>query len=860
MAPAKETRKAPRKKKRKPPLSANPKRRRIRPVGALVTLLLGTLFLGSLLFYHPSQDPGLSTEAEPNEVVGNVGVAIAKHSLSYFGLAAWLIPLLFFWMSYLFLFRRGYMVNSARCSSALLTLVSFAGIFEFIGNRIWRDYHQAFPGGHNYFRQFGMGGYFGELIFQDTIATQMGIWFGFLLLLVIFTLGVLLTFTNRIQDFFFSIRDRGADWKKNRKRRAEERKEERRLAEKERRQKREEEKKKRAEARKRAGEQKKNPRTKPEKTQEPKPPEEKPVKEKPSKEKPDLLAGVGAPPPASRKTEPEPEPVAPPEPKPEAEAPKVPAEELKIVAGAQTEKATDVIPVSDDEYTFPTLELLQESQQITEESVQDHYEVAESLKETLAQFKIEVELGEIHTGPVITRYEVAPAAGVRVEKIASLDKNIAMSLKADSVRILAPVPGKGVVGVEVPNKRPQSVCLRDIIETRDWVDSKAEIPVVLGKEVSGKPIITDLTKMPHLLIAGATGAGKTVCINAIIGSLLYSKTPAELRFIMVDPKIVEMQAYNVLPHMLIPVVTEPKKVPAALKWLLREMERRYQLFATLGVRNIAGFNAKIMKNREEAERAAALEAELTPEERAATAEAQAAPDTDLEVPNEKIPYIVCIVDELADLMMVAPADIETCVARLAQLARAAGIHLVIATQRPSSDVITGVIKANLPTRIAFKVASNTDSRVILDSKGAEALIGRGDMLFTPPGSTSMVRAQGAFVSDEEIAEMVEYIQDHNEPVEYASAVQEQIENADQDAGVDAASSSGEEEDGDAALVDEAIEVLRATKRASTSMLQRRLRIGYNRAARVMELLEDRGIVGPENGSSPREILVDLDSL
>lgn len=847
MPPAKDKRK-PQKKTRKRKLTADPKRRRLRPLSFLISFALGILLLASLVFYHPAQNPENSTQPLENEFVGALGVRIADIQLNLFGLGAWFLPLLLFWAAYLFLFRRGYMVNSARCSAAAITLISLSGIFEFIGTKIWKNYAGAFPGDHNYFQQFGMGGYFGQLFFQDTIASQVGVWLGALLLIAIFIIGTLLTFTNRIQDFFLGIQDWWENRKKERLLRKQQKKEQKKLSAEERKQERERLKKEKSEEKKakKAGAEKREV--------EPK-----------SKEKPDLLAGVGQSQPETKAKpepvpEPEPEPKPEPEPEPEPKVKREPPDDLKIVAGAKTEKATDVIPVSSDDYTFPTLELLQESNELQEESIQDHFEIAETLKETLAQFKIEVELGEIHTGPVITRYEVAPAAGVRVEKIASLDRNIAMSLKADAVRILAPVPGKGVVGVEIPNKRPQSVCLRDIIETRDWVDSKAEIPIVLGKEVSGKPIITDLTKMPHLLIAGATGAGKTVCINAIIASLLYSKTPSDLRFIMVDPKIVEMQAYNVLPHMLIPVVTEPKKVPAALKWLLREMERRYQLFASLGVRNIAGFNAKILKNKEEAARAEAMDAELTPEERAATAEASAAPQEDLEIPTEKIPYIVCIVDELADLMMVAPADIETCIARLAQLARAAGIHLVIATQRPSSDVITGVIKANLPTRIAFKVASNTDSRVILDSKGAESLIGRGDMLFTPPGSTSMVRAQGAFVSDEEIADVVEYIQTQNEPVQYASSVQEHIENADQDGGAGPGSGGGDDEDGDNALVNDAIDVLKSTQRASTSMLQRRLRIGYNRAARVMEMLEDRGIVGPENGSSPREILVDLESL
>jgi S-DNA-T family DNA segregation ATPase FtsK/SpoIIIE len=396
--------------------------------------------------------------------------------------------------------------------------------------------------------------------------------------------------------------------------------------------------------------------------------------------------------------------------------------------------------------------------------------------------------------------------------------------------------------------------MRDIVESKAWAEAKAEIPIVLGKDVTGKPIVTDLTKMPHVLIAGSTGSGKTVCINAIIASLLYHSGPEDLRFIMVDPKVVEMQTYNALPHMLIPVVTEPKKVPGALKWLIAEMEHRYQVFAKTNVRNIAGFNAKLLKDKEEQARAEAMDAEMSAEERAAVNSIEVPRDDDaFEVPKKKLPYIVCVIDELADLMMVAPADIETCIARLAQLARAAGIHLILATQRPSVNVITGVIKANLPSRISFKVASKIDSRTILDSGGAEALIGKGDMLFIPPGTSNLLRAQGAFVSDEEINAIVEFLQENNEPPVFAAEVQKQI-----DAGGEEGAEAGAGGEDSDELLPDAIDVLRSTKRASTSMLQRRLRIGYNRAARLMEALEDRGIVGPENGSSPREILVDLD--
>ena len=527
-------------------------------------------------------------------------------------------------------------------------------------------------------------------------------------------------------------------------------------------------------------------------------------------------------------------------------------EGFKVVRAAKTEKASDLFPERKGDYHFPPMELLMEPPEEETIGDEDHILKAKRLQDTLKEFKIEVEMGEVHTGPVITRYDLHPAAGVRVEKIANLDKNLAMALKADSVRILAPVPGKGCVGIEVPNATPMPVCMKEILQSKAWHEAGAEIPIVLGKEASGRPLVADLTKMPHLLVAGSTGSGKTVCINAIIASLCYHSSPEDVRFIMVDPKIVEMKVYNDLPHMLIPVVTDPKKVPGALKWLLIEMERRYQIFSKIGVRNIAGFNAKILKDKAEKEKAQLLDAEMTPEERAALNTIEVPRDDDaLEIPENKLPYIVCIIDELADLMMVAQADVETGIARLAQLARAAGIHLIIATQRPSVNVITGVIKANLPSRISFRVASYRDSQTILDGKGAEALIGKGDMLFIPPGSSTFARAQGAFVSDDEINGIVDYLK-INGPPQIIEEVREQIESA----GEDDVLGAGDDSDDDP-MTRKAIEIIRSTKRASTSNLQRKLSIGYNRAARIMDDLEDRGLVGPDVAGQGREILMDL---
>ncbi|HRI83252.1 MAG TPA: DNA translocase FtsK, partial [Opitutaceae bacterium] len=537
---------------------------------------------------------------------------------------------------------------------------------------------------------------------------------------------------------------------------------------------------------------------------------------------------------------------APAEPKAAAVAPL----SLNIVKPDELKKAKVTVPQSTDtNYEFPPLTLLQEQvKSASANSEEEHRQNAENLLRILGEFGVEVTLGEIHVGPVITRYEVVPAPGVRVEKIAGLDKNIALGMRAQSVRILAPIPGKAAVGVEVPNQHPTPVGMREILESVDWNDTKAELPIALGKDVSGKPLISDLTKMPHLLIAGATGSGKSVCINSIVASILYSKSPQDVRLLMVDPKVVELKIFNSLPQMLIPVVTEPKKVPGALKWLLSEMEQRYQMFAKVNVRNILGFNARKKG------------AKLDPAEEAQAKLAGVDPATidDAEIP-ERLPYIVAIIDELADLMMVAPAEIENSIARLAQLARAAGIHLIIATQRPSVNVITGVIKANLPSRIAFQVASQVDSRTILDTKGADTLIGRGDMLFSPPGSSRLVRAQGAFVSDEEVQALVEFLK-RNGPPQYAQSVQQQIDRAASEDDEEGGSGEGDGDLGDdEELFQQALDVLKSTRRASTSMIQRRLRIGYNRAARIMDLMEDKGIVGPENGSSPREILVDLDT-
>ena len=469
--------------------------------------------------------------------------------------------------------------------------------------------------------------------------------------------------------------------------------------------------------------------------------------------------------------------------------------------------------------------------------------VQQTLIDTLAQFGIAVAPGDITKGPTITRYEVYPAKGVRVDKIVSLERDLARATRAERINILAPIPGKDTVGIELANTRKVTVTLRELLESTDWEEAKtrSRIPLALGKDVYGKAIITDLAQMPHLLVAGTTGAGKSVCINALIASMLFRFTPEELRFIMIDPKVVELQHYNALPHLAFPVVTDPKKVLLALRWLIDEMERRYKIFARVGVRNIISFNARPKKK---------------PDVDLANA-AESANDAEIKVPREheipipeKIPYIVVVIDELADLMQTAPADVEGAIARVTQMARAAGIHLIVATQTPRADVITGVIKANIPSRIAFQVASKIDSRVILDENGADRLLGQGDMLYLPPSASRLIRAQGVLVTDEEIRRLVEFVSAQGHPA-FDRAMHEKLQ---------AATSSTEEiTDEDEELVEKCLEIIRQEKRASTSLLQRRLRLGYTRAARIVDILEQRGILGPGEGAKPREILVDLDA-
>ncbi|HIJ95402.1 MAG TPA: DNA translocase FtsK [Desulfuromonadales bacterium] len=481
---------------------------------------------------------------------------------------------------------------------------------------------------------------------------------------------------------------------------------------------------------------------------------------------------------------------------------------------------------------------------------------ARLLEKKLKDYNIDGEVVEICPGPVITMYEFSPAPGIKISRIAGLSDDLTMALQAMSIRIVAPIPGKGVVGIEVPNRDRDMVFLREIFNCEHFSHSKMKLPLALGKDIAGQPVVTDLAKAPHLLVAGSTGSGKSVSINTMILSLLYTSTPKDVRMIMVDPKMLEFSMYEGIPHLLLPVVTEPKKASLALKWAVNEMERRYQLLSDKGVRNIDSYNKKLAGELLEQEELNALpEAEIIEELNDIVDDEDtiidpipfAVDDGDM-LEHSHLPYIVVIVDELADLMMVAGREVEEHIARLAQKARASGIHLILATQRPSVDVITGLIKANLPSRISFQVSSKVDSRTILDCNGAESLLGAGDMLYLPPGTSRLQRIHGAFVSDAEVQRVVDFLKKQGKPV-YEKSILEMKDTDEK--------SSNEDEIQDERWED-ALRLVAETKQASISMVQRRLRIGYNRAARIVEMMESEGMIALSDGTSkPREIYMDV---
>ncbi|MFQ7001971.1 MAG: DNA translocase FtsK, partial [Clostridium sp.] len=473
-------------------------------------------------------------------------------------------------------------------------------------------------------------------------------------------------------------------------------------------------------------------------------------------------------------------------------------------------------------YIFPKTDLLKMNSgtKLKDSDKQELLEHARKLEETLESFNVEAKVVQVSKGPSVTRFELQPSPGVKVSKIVNLSDDIALGLAASGVRIEAPIPGKSAVGIEVPNKKQNPVFLREVLESNEFQKSNKKLAFALGKDIAGSCIVGDLSKMPHTLIAGATGSGKSVCINSLIISLLYKYSPEDVKLLMVDPKVVELSVYNGIPHLLIPVVTDPKKAAAALNWAVNEMTKRYNLFAEKGVRNIDSYNALLEKGEIE----------------------------------EKLPFIVIIVDELADLMMVCPNDVEDYIGRLAQMARAAGMHLVIATQRPSVDVITGVIKANIPSRISFAVSSQVDSRTILDSAGAEKLLGKGDMLYYPVGASKPQRIQGCFISEEEVEQVVEFIKsDDDKGSLYKEEILDHINK-------EAEGKALEDNDEADELLPEAIKLVVEYDQASTSFLQRRLRIGFNRAARIMEQLEEREVISPRDGSKPRQVLMKKEEL
>ena len=495
--------------------------------------------------------------------------------------------------------------------------------------------------------------------------------------------------------------------------------------------------------------------------------------------------------------------------------------EEKVKQVLQLEHAMAV--EEDDNYEYPPVELLSKgSKKAIKGGAKALTDVATRLQKTLYSFGVQAKVENVSVGPAITRYELKPAEGVRVSKIANLADDIALNLAAETIRIEAPIPGKQAVGIEVPNAEKETVHFRDVVESDEFQDAKSKLSIALGKDVSGNMAIGDIAKMPHALIAGATGSGKSVCINTIITSIIYKAKPSEVKFVMVDPKVVELSVYNGIPHLLIPVVTDPKKAAGALAWAVQEMDNRYNVFAQKGVRDLKGYNA--LAEKEEG--------------------------------MGKLPQIVIIIDELADLMMVAAKEVEDSICRLAQKARAAGMHLIIATQRPSVDVITGIIKANIPSRIAFAVSSQVDSRTILDQIGAEKLLGKGDMLFYPSGSPKPSRVQGAFVSDDEVEKIVSFVKSNGEAT-YNEDILESIENSNKTDKELAAETGDPDDDTDPFLM-EAIDVVVETGQASTSFIQRRFKVGYARAGRIIDQMEERGVISGYQGSKPRQVLMTME--
>ncbi len=784
--------------------------------GGVLMIALCALLALSLLSYRPDDVSAVlyPPAAPPANLIGPLGAWIAYAVFMTFGGAGYfLLPMLFVWAGFLFFQRTGRVWPKAVgllvvlfCASALMDL--------------WAD---SWEGLVRRLNIGSAGGWIGEIIGSAGLAVVMGrIGATVLAIALLLSAGIVgfgirpVALASAIGRVAEALVRRFLEWQRSRRDLREQLEIEAREIEKKRR------RLEKALAARPL-------------TLEPAPPAPLPSAPPPSSPSP-VTPPVPAPIPTPTARTPS-------ESKPPALARRIREEEPRTPTAVP--EATTESPPSTAPYRLPPLSVLATVPPENQREIRgDLQEIGRTLVETLVEFGIETQLTNVEQGPVVTRFELLPAPGVRVERIAGLSNNIALALKAESVRVQAPIPGKGVVGIEVPNIKTTLVCLREILESEEWRNTRAALPLAIGKDVGGRVIISDLSDMPHLLIAGATGSGKTVCMNALLTGLLMSRTPDQLRLLLVDPKIVEFSAYNHLPHLVAPVITDPKKVALGLRWAITEMEKRYKLFARVGVRNIKSFNARPIERQAELFPVDTVTAPAKSAENGIAADHEHADAN--EIPD-RLPYIVIVVDELADLMLVAQADIENSIARLAQLSRAVGIHMVLATQRPSVNVITGTIKANFPARIAFQVAQKVDSRTILDANGADKLLGKGDMLFLPPGTSKMIRAQGCMVSDAEVLAVVDFIRAQSAP-RFETDIKDKLEKKTTDL-------PDLEEDDE--LIEQAIEIIRQTQRASTSSLQRRLRIGYTRAARIMDLLEERGIVGPAQGSDPREILIDL---
>lgn len=802
-----------------------------------ILLIFVAIFLTLGLSSYNWRDIGLFYAGPPNQggpenLIGPVGAWLSFALLMLFGVGAFAVPLWCLGVGLILIFYRRER-TWPRIVLSLVVMLSLVSIMEIYPN-LWTTACARMNLGEDTTGIFGRVLTRGLMIkYLSTVGTGIIAWAIFVISAVIlvewrnlvrawfYILDLGRSTTARVGEFVTDRRDRRdvidseqKQLEKKRRRLERELEENRRQSDDDDEEKEEEESKKKRKEVKEDREEEEKPEKKqravlpdPEQTPPPAPEEEPPEKPQPEPAKESKKFGL-----FSRKQS----------------QPKEKEKEKEKPSPSQPVVASNVA----SNYQLPPLSILDEPKQQNREIKNDTTRTGDILIETLKEFAIDAEVKNVEQGPVVTRYELLPAPGVKIERIAGLSNNIALSLKATSVRVQAPIPGKGLVGIEVPNATAMMVFLREVMESDAWRANKARLPLAFGKDVGGNDIVADLAVMPHLLIAGATGTGKTVCMNSVLAALLMSRTPDQLKLILVDPKIVEFSVYNGLPHLLAPVVTDAKKVSFCLRKAIDIMEKRYKLFAKVGVRNIESFN-----NRE-----IAKQGTLFADEPGAESSEEAIPD--------RVPYIVIVIDELADLMLAAQAEIENYIARLAQLSRAVGIHMILSTQRPSVNVITGTIKANFPSRVAFQVAQKTDSRTILDAIGADKLLGRGDMLFLPPGASKLIRAQGAMTTDDEIRRIADFWKKQGEPA-YDVELKEKLEKKTAAGSVD----TGEEDD----LLEQAVQIIKETHRASTSSLQRRLRIGYTRAARLMDIMEERGIVGPPRGSDAREILIDLDA-